>query len=80
MSPSDTSNKKKPKKDTVANATVDGTIAGKEQMTLMKNKRLDLSYVQMKWETVFRRILIVMSVIMLIVVAGILASLKFLMC
>ncbi len=75
MSPSDTSNKKKPKKDTVANATVDGTIAGKEQMTLMKNKRLDLSYVQMKWETVFRRILIVMSVIMLIVVAGILATL-----
>ncbi len=29
----------------------------------MKNKRLDLSYSQMKWETIFKRILIVMSVI-----------------
>jgi phosphate transport system permease protein len=35
-----------------------------------KNKRLDLSYSQMKWETVFKRILIVMSVIMLLLVAG----------
>jgi len=35
-----------------------------------KNKRLDLSYSQMKWETVFKRILIVMSVVMLLLVAG----------
>ena len=41
----------------------------------VKNKRLDLSYSQMKWETIFRRILITMSVIMLIIVVGILVTL-----
>ncbi|HEY8783966.1 MAG TPA: phosphate ABC transporter permease subunit PstC [Mucilaginibacter sp.] len=41
----------------------------------MKNKRLDLSYSQMKWETIFKRILVVMSVILLILVVGILITL-----
>lgn len=40
-----------------------------------KNKRLDLSYSQMKWETVFRRILIVMSSIMVLLVIGTLITL-----
>src|SRR3984885_7336076 len=40
-----------------------------------KNKRLDLSYSQMKWETIFKRILIVMSVVMLLLVAGTLITL-----
>jgi len=44
-------------------------------MATMKNKRLDLSYSQMKWETIFKRILIVMSVILLFIVAGILVTL-----
>ncbi len=44
-------------------------------MNLMKNKRLDLSYSQMKWETIFKRILVVMSVILLILVVGILITL-----
>jgi len=41
----------------------------------VKNKRLDLSYSQMKWETIFKRILIAMSVIMLLLVAGTLITL-----
>ena len=41
----------------------------------MKNKRLDLSYSQMKWESIFRRILVLMSIIMLLLVVGILITL-----
>ena len=41
----------------------------------MKNKRLDLSYSQMKWEAIFKRILWLMSVILLLIVLGILATL-----
>jgi len=41
----------------------------------VKNKRLDLSYSQMKWETIFKRILIVMSVIMVLLVVGTLITL-----
>jgi phosphate transport system permease protein len=41
----------------------------------MKNKRLDLSYSQMKWETIFKRILIVMSALLIITVVGILITL-----
>lgn len=36
-----------------------------------KNKRLDLSYSQMKWETIFRRILIAMGVVLVLIVIGI---------
>ncbi|TWI94061.1 phosphate transport system permease protein [Mucilaginibacter frigoritolerans] len=42
---------------------------------MTKNKRLDLSYTQMKWETVFRRILVIMSVLLLLLVVGILITL-----
>jgi len=42
---------------------------------MMKNKRLDLSYSQMKWETVFKRILTVMSAIILLLVAGVFVTL-----
>jgi phosphate transport system permease protein len=42
---------------------------------LMKNKRLDLSYSQMKWETIFKQILKIMSVLILVLVAGILITL-----
>lgn len=41
----------------------------------MKNKRLDLSYSQLKWETIFRRILITMSVILVVLILGILLTL-----
>jgi phosphate transport system permease protein len=41
----------------------------------MKNKRLDLSYSQMKWETIFKRILVIMSALLLIIVVGILITL-----
>ena len=41
----------------------------------MKNERLDLSYAQLRWETVFRRILVIMSALLLIMVVGILITL-----
>ena len=44
-------------------------------MNLVKNKRLDLSYSQMKWESIFRRVLIAMGILLLIIVAGILVTL-----
>jgi phosphate transport system permease protein len=41
----------------------------------VENKRLDLSNSQLKWETIFKRILIVVSAVMLILVIGILITL-----
>ncbi|HEY8928608.1 MAG TPA: phosphate ABC transporter permease subunit PstC [Mucilaginibacter sp.] len=49
--------------------------AGKEKMKLMKNKRLDLSYVQMKWESAFRGLLRTMSGILVLIVVGVLITL-----
>ena len=52
------------------------SVAEKGRVTLqMKNKRLDLSYSQMKWETIFKRTLIVMSVVLLFLVVCILITL-----
>jgi phosphate transport system permease protein len=42
---------------------------------MLKNKRLDLSYSQMKWETIFKRLLIIMSVVLVVIVVGILITL-----
>ncbi len=75
MGPSATKNKKKPKKGAVGNAAADGSIVDKEQVSVMKNKRLDLSYSQMKWEAIFKRVLIMMSIILLVIVVGILITL-----
>jgi phosphate transport system permease protein len=44
-------------------------------MTPTKNKRLDLSYSQLKWETIFKRLLIIMSVLLVVIVIGILITL-----
>jgi len=41
----------------------------------MKNKRLDLSYSQLKWESIFKRLLIFMSVTLVLIVIGILITL-----
>lgn len=41
----------------------------------MKNKRLDLSYAQMKWEAVFRVILRIMSAILIVIIIGVLITL-----
>ncbi len=41
----------------------------------MKNKRLDLSYSQMKWETVFRRLLFAMSGVLVLIVLGVMVTL-----
>jgi phosphate transport system permease protein len=44
-------------------------------MSENNNKRLDLSYSQMKWETIFKRILIFMSFVLVVVVVSILVTL-----
>ena len=41
----------------------------------MENKRLELSNSQLKWETIFRRILIAMSVILVVIIIGVLITL-----
>ena len=41
----------------------------------MENKRLDLSNSQLKWETIFKRILIAMSVILVLIIIGVLITL-----
>jgi phosphate transport system permease protein len=61
--------------DTTKKKNLNGAVAKGIESSVMKNKRLDLSYSQMKWETVFRRILVVMSAILLLLVVGILLTL-----
>lgn len=46
-----------------------------ENQNFVKNKRLDISDSQLKWEIIFKRTLIVMSIILLILVVGILITL-----
>ena len=41
----------------------------------MENKRLDLSNSQLKWETLFKKILITMSVLLVLIILGVLATL-----
>lgn len=41
----------------------------------MENKRLQLSNSQLKWETIFKRILIAMSIILVLIIIGVLATL-----
>ncbi len=41
----------------------------------MENKRLELSDSQLKWETIFKRLLIAMSILLLVIIVGVLATL-----
>jgi len=41
----------------------------------VENKRLELSNGQLKWETVFKRLLIAMSILLLVIIVGVLATL-----
>lgn len=41
----------------------------------MENKRLELSNGQLKWETMFKRLLIAMSILLLVIIVGVLATL-----
>jgi phosphate transport system permease protein len=41
----------------------------------MKNKRLNLSDSQHRWELIFKRILVIVSIVMLVLVVGILITL-----
>jgi len=41
----------------------------------VENKRLDLSNSQLKWETIFKRILVAMSILLVLIILGVLATL-----
>jgi len=41
----------------------------------VENKRLELSNGQLKWETIFKRLLIAMSILLLLIIVGVLATL-----
>jgi phosphate transport system permease protein len=53
----------------------DSFIRDKKQVAVMKNTRLDLSNSQLKWETIFKRILIAMSILLMLIILGILTTL-----
>ncbi|WP_426668589.1 phosphate ABC transporter permease subunit PstC [Mucilaginibacter sp. McL0603] len=57
------------------NNNADSLGSDKKQVTAMKNTRLALSNSQLKWEITFKKILIIMSAILLLVVSGILITL-----
>ena len=57
------------------NKNADSLGSDKKQVTAMKNTRLAISNSQLKWETIFKRILIAMSVILVLIIIGILATL-----
>ena len=44
-------------------------------LKFVENKRLDLSNSQLKWETFFKRILIAMSILLVVIILGVLATL-----
>ncbi len=57
------------------NDNADSLGSDKKQVTAMKNTRLSLSDSQLKWEIIFKRILITMSVILVLIIIGVLITL-----
>lgn len=57
------------------NNSADSLGSDKKQVTAMKNTRLAISNSQLKWEIIFKRILIAMSVVLVLIIIGILATL-----
>src|ERR1700742_3298550 len=61
-------------------ANTDGTsiqdsFVSQQQVKVMKNSRLNLSDEQLKWEVIFKRLLSIMSIILLLIVLGVLVTL-----
>jgi phosphate transport system permease protein len=52
-----------------------GNFIPNKQVTVMKNSRLSLSNKQLKWEVIFKRILIAMSISLVLIILGVLATL-----
>src|ERR1700712_355555 len=50
-------------------------VSGKQEVKVMKNSRLSISDSQLKWEVSFKRLLIAMSVLLVLIILGILATL-----
>ena len=57
------------------NNNADSLGSDKKQVTAMKNTRLAISNSQLKWEIIFKRMLIAMSVILVLIILGILVTL-----
>lgn len=50
-------------------------VLNTKTIILVENKRLNLSNSQLKWETIFKRILIAMSALLVLIILGVLATL-----
>src|ERR1700743_349131 len=58
-----------------AGTNIQDSFVSQQQVKVMKNKRLELSDGQLKWETIFKRLLIAMSILLLLIILGVLATL-----
>ena len=58
-----------------AGANIQDSFVSQKQVKVMKNSRLSLSDKQLKWEVTFKRLLSIMSVILLLIVLGVLITL-----
>ncbi|MDB5022306.1 MAG: phosphate transporter permease subunit PstC, partial [Mucilaginibacter sp.] len=61
--------------ETISTTIQDSLIPNKKQVTIMKNSRLSLSNKQLKWEIIFKRLLIAMSIFLVLIILGVLATL-----
>ncbi len=58
-----------------AGTNIQDSFVSQKQVKVMKNSRLSLSDKQLKWEVTFKRLLSIMSVILLLIVLGVLLTL-----
>ena len=54
---------------------IQDSFVSQQQVKVMKNSRLSLSDKQLKWEVSFKRLLSIMSIILLLIVLGVLVTL-----
>src|SRR6201999_3671999 len=58
-----------------AGTSIQDSFVSQQQVKVMKNSRLNLSDEQLKWEVIFKRLLSIMSIILLLIVLGVLVTL-----
>jgi phosphate transport system permease protein len=58
-----------------AGTNIQDSFVSQKQVKVMKNSRLSLSDAQLKWEVTFKRLLSIMSIVLLLLVLGVLVTL-----
>ncbi|MBV8388449.1 MAG: hypothetical protein JO080_01480, partial [Mucilaginibacter sp.] len=61
--------------DNTASTDLQDSFVSQKQIKVMKNSRLSLSDKQLKWEVSFKKLLIIMSAVLLLIVLGVLITL-----